>query len=179
MSWELSVLHWFESIHNPVLNAIMKVITMFGDAGIFFIAVSAIFIIFKKTRKMGIAMAISLVFSVLITNLTLKNLVNRARPFAVDPSLLDGILVKLPKDPSFPSGHSSASFAAATGCFLVNKKVGIPFLVLATLVAISRLYLTVHFPTDVLVGTLVGIISGIASALITCKIIFKNRTSES
>lgn len=178
MSWELSVLHWFESIHNPVLDAIMKVITMFGDSGIFFIALSAIFIIFKKTRKMGIAMAISLVFSVVITNLTLKNLVDRARPFAVDPSFLEGMLVKLPTDPSFPSGHASACFAAATSSFFINKKWGIPFLILATLVAISRLYLTVHFPTDVIVGTIVGIISGIISALIAIKFIFKNKTSE-
>lgn len=80
MSWELSVLHWFESIHNPVLNPIMKAITMLGDAGIFWIAMSVILLFFKKTRKTAVAMAISLVLSLIFTNLIIKNIVSRIRP---------------------------------------------------------------------------------------------------
>lgn len=179
MNWELSVLHWFESIHNPVLNPVMKVITMLGDAGIFWIALSVIFLFFNKTRKAGIAMAISLVLSVIFTNLIIKNIADRIRPFVIDPTLLKDMLVKLPKDSSFPSGHTSASFAAATAFFVTNKKWGIPCLVLASLIAISRLYLTVHFPTDVIAGVILGVIYGIAAYFIMSRLIFKKEKSHS
>lgn len=178
MAWELSVLHWFESIHNPVLNAVMKVITGFGNVGIFWIALSVLLLFFKKTRKTAIAMAISLVFSVTFTNLLIKNIVDRIRPFAADPTLLQSIFIKLPKDASFPSGHTSASIAAAVAFFMIDKKWGIPCIIFALLISVSRLYLLVHFPTDVIAGLILGIAYGVAAGLITKKVIFKNRKKE-
>lgn len=170
MSWELSVLHWFESLHNPVLDAIMKFFTTLGDVGIFWIALAIVLFIFKKTRKIGFAMGISLVLSVFFTNVVIKHIVDRARPFQVDPTLLQSIIVKLPDDASFPSGHTSASFAGAVAFFTINKKWGIPCLILATIIAISRLYLCVHFPTDVIAGILLGIIYGITAGILAKKL---------
>lgn len=178
MNWELSVLHWFESLHNPVLDPIMKGLTFLGNAGCFWIALAVVLLLFKSTRKIGITMAVSLVLSLIFTNLIIKHLVNRTRPFVVDPTLLKTMLVKLPADSSFPSGHTSASVAAAVAILTQNKKWGIPAVVLAVLIGISRLYLTVHFPTDVITGLFLGIVYGIGAYFITSKFIFKKETSE-
>ena len=169
MNWELSVLHWFESLHNPVLDPVMKVLTFLGNAGCFWIALAVVLLFFKRTRKIGITMAVSLVLSLIFTNLIIKHL---------DPTLLKSMLVKLPEDSSFPSGHTSASVAAAVAIFTQNRKWGIPAIVLAVLIGISRLYLTVHFPTDVITGLLLGIVYGIGAYFITSKLIFKKKTSE-
>lgn len=178
MNWELSVLHWFESLHNPILDPVMKGLTFLGNAGCFWIALAVVLLFFKRTRKIGITMAVSLVLSLIFTNLIIKNLVNRTRPFVADPALLQTMLVKLPSDSSFPSGHTSASVAAAVAIFTRNKKWGIPAVVLAVLIGVSRLYLTVHFPTDVIAGLLLGIIYGVGAYFITSKLIYKNKTSE-
>ena len=178
MNWELSVLHWFESLHNPVLDPVMKGLTFLGNAGCFWIALAVVLLFFKRIRKIGITMAVSLVLSLIFTNLIIKNLVNRTRPFVADPTLLQTMLVKLPSDSSFPSGHTSASVAAAVAIFTRNKKWGIPAVVLAVLIGVSRLYLTVHFPTDVIAGLLLGIVYGIGAYFITSKLIYKNKTSE-
>ena len=105
-------------------------------------------------------MALSLVFSLLVTNLTLKPLVNRPRPYALREV---DLRVTPPHDASFPSGHTSASFSAAFALFWEDKKRGIPALVLATLIAFSRLYFYLHFFTDVLGGGVVGVAASIAA----------------
>lgn len=168
MAWELSLLHWFESIHTPVLDTIMKAITLLGNAGIFWILLTAAFLCFKQTRRCGLAMALSLVFSLIFTNIIIKPFVMRPRPFWIDPSF--NLLVTAPTDFSFPSGHSSASFAGAVACLTQDRKKGVILVILAALIAVSRMYLTVHFPTDVLAGTILGIIYGIAGGKL-CNII--------
>lgn len=175
MNWELDVLHWFESLHNPVLTPIMKFITNLGYKGLFLIALSLAFFIFKKTRKIGLAMLISLALSVLFTNIIIKPIVNRPRPFEIDTTIKDVILslgLKLPDDASFPSGHTSAAFAAAIACIGINKKIGIPCVILAVLIGVSRLYLNVHFPTDVIAGLVVGTLCGIIAVIITRKFMY-------
>ena len=84
MNWELSVLHWFESLHNSVLDPVMKGLTFLGNAGCFWIALAIVLLFFKRTRKIGITMAVSLVLSLIFTNLIIKNLVNRTRPFVAE-----------------------------------------------------------------------------------------------
>ena len=105
-------------------------------------------------------MLFSIIIGFLVGNVALKNIFERQRPCWIDPSV--PLLVHVPSDFSFPSGHSMASFAGATAIYLNHKTWGIPALVLAALIGFSRLYLFVHFPTDVLAGTLVGILSALA-----------------
>lgn len=162
--WELDLLHWFQSIHNTVLDWLVPKITMLGNAGWFWIAVTLLLLFLPLNRKMGVQAAISLILTVIICNIILKPSIMRCRPCWLEPEIQ--LLVKVPHDYSFPSGHSNASFAVATAIFTRNKKLGIPALILAAAIAISRLYVFVHWPTDVLVGTLTGICGGIISYFI-------------
>ena len=152
--WEFDLLYWFQGLHNPVLDKIVVAITSLGNAGIFWILLTIAMLIFCKDKKVAWTSALALLFSLLVINVFLKNTVMRARPCWIDDSVT--LLVKNPKDYSFPSGHSSASFASA----------GIAAVVLAALIAISRMYVFVHFPTDVLTGTILGIIEAILAGII-------------
>ena len=159
--WELDLLHWFQSIHNPILDFIVPKITFLGNGGWFWIAIVIALLILKSTRKLGIQSAIALVVSAIICNLILKHAFMRCRPCWLEPEIQ--LLVKIPHDFSFPSGHSNASFAVATAIFTRNRKWGLPALILAAMIAVSRLYVFVHWPTDVIVGIFTGTVCGIAS----------------
>ena len=144
------------------LDPIMRVITMLGDGGIFWIALAVLFLCFKKTRRFGAAMAISLIISTIITNLTLKPIFNRPRPYEL--RTIEGLDTSLlPGDASFPSGHTTVSFSGAFALFWQNKKLGAPALALATLIAFSRLYFYLHHPTDILGGIAVGLAASLLS----------------
>ncbi len=169
---ELQILHWFGSIHNPVLNPIMYFFTCLGNAGIFWIllALALLTVLPKKYRKVGLTMAIALILSLIMCNGVMKNFYHRVRPFVTDPTLqeteLYGIFATI-HDWSFPSGHTSASFAAAVAMFMWYKKEGTGALIIAALVSISRLYLTVHYPTDVLASLILGSLYGVIAYFIT------------
>lgn len=159
--WELDLLHWFQSIHNSFLDWLVPKITSLGNAGWFWIVLIIILLILPYNRKMGVQAAISITVTFMICNLVLKPWVMRCRPCWLEPEVQ--LLVKMPHDFSFPSGHSNASFAVATAILTRNKKLGIPAIILATAIAISRMYVFVHWPTDVLAGTFIGICGGISS----------------
>lgn len=161
---EFDILYWFQSIHNGILDPIMVAFTSLGNAGMLWIALSIILACTKKYRKVGFTMAIGLILSLIMCNGVMKNLVARQRPCWIDPSVQ--LLVKIPTDFSFPSGHTSASFAAAVAIFLYHKKAGIAALVLASIISVSRLYLFVHFPSDVLVSVILGSIYGVLAYFI-------------
>ncbi len=150
------ILIWIqEHLRAGWLNPIMRAITSLGNAGLFWILLALVLLSFKKTRKIGLACAVSIAIGALITNLILKNWVARIRPYEALESL--SILVSKPHDFSFPSGHSTASFAGAWALFRNTKsRWRIPALVLAALIALSRLYVGVHYPTDVLAGCAIG-----------------------
>ena len=159
MNIELSILDWFQTLHTPFLDKIMVFITRLGDAGIIWIVLSIVLLLIPKTRKSGAVMVVALVVDVLLCNIVLKNLVARTRPYDVNTGV--HLLVAKLHDYSFPSGHTAASFASVTALYLAGEKKLWKFaLVLACLIAISRLYLYVHYPTDVLGGILFGVISG-------------------
>ena len=166
-SFDLPILEWIqENVANGFLDFLMPIITIFGDAGIFWIACAAVMLIFPKTRKTGLAMGVALVMGLLVCNICLKPLVARMRPLVYEVEILGNsaadllhsgqLLVGKPSDFSFPSGHTIASFEAAGVLMLNNKKLGIPALVLAILIAFSRMYLCVHYPTDVLASVALG-----------------------
>ena len=148
VSFDLPILDWIQAhLQCGFLDAVMPIVTLFGEGGIFWIAWAVLMLVFPKTRKTGIAMGIALVMGVLICNVTLKPLVARPRPYDFQYENF-GITIKLlidaQHDYSFPSGHTIASFEAA-----------IP-LMIYVLVTFSRLYLYVHYPTDVIFSIIVG-----------------------
>ena len=157
---EADILLWIQNnIRNDVLTPIFKFVTTLGNAGMIWIVLSVGLLIPKKTRRVGVLALVSLSFSALIDNVILKNVVARTRPYEVIEGLTS--LVGVQKDYSFPSGHTGSAFAAAVVMFLgLPKKYGIPILVFACLMGLSRLYVGVHYPSDVLGGVLIG--TGIA-----------------
>lgn len=164
---EEAILLWIqESVRNPVLDSVMIFLTHLGDSGWIWIVAAIILLIDKKTRKTGAATGLALVFSLLINNMILKNVVARTRPY----EQIEGLerLIEQQVDYSFPSGHSASSFAAAMVIFLcLPRRYGIPAIVLAGLIAVSRLYVGVHYPTDVFFG----IISGCVCGYLACRVL--------
>lgn len=153
--FEFSILYFFQQLHTPFLDRAVPVITSLGDQGRAFILLGIVLCCFKKTRYTGAAILISLAVGAVIGNLCLKNWIMRDRPCWIDQTV--PLLIKSPEDYSFPSGHTLAAFETAMSIFLVNRKWGIPMFLLAAVIALSRLYLFVHFPTDVLSGMVLGV----------------------
>ena len=161
VSFDLPILDWIQAnLKNAFLNVVMPFITMFGDGGIFWIACAVILLCIPKTRKTGLGMAFALIMGLIVCNITLKPLVGRIRPYDFQEKL--GVVIPLlterMHDFSFPSGHTIASFEAATVLLINNKKLGIPAMILAVLIAFSRLYLYVPYPTDVIFSVFAGIL---------------------
>ena len=177
-----NLLIWLQqNLQAEWLTPVMKVITLFGEAGVFWIAACLLLILCRKTRRLGIICALSLAFSFICCNALIKPLVDRARPW----ELFEGVMVLLPDpgDSSFPSGHTTNSIAPAWAMFLASRPAGdVPCLgwngsgadpgiihrtavcavILSVLIGLSRLYLGMHYPTDVLCGFLLGMICATA-----------------
>lgn len=159
MAFEFEILNFFQELHTPVLTWIMRAASRLGDAGFIWILLAVILLLIPKTRKIGMLVSVALILDVITCNLILKPLVARTRPYDVNTAI--ELLIAAPKDFSFPSGHTAASFAAVSALwFTKEKKFWIPALVLAVLIAFSRMYFYVHYPTDVLGGALLGIFCG-------------------
>lgn len=156
---ELQILDWIQSIRTPFGDMVMPVITALGDAGIVWLLLAAVLLLLPRTRKSGMIVLAALCVDVILCNGILKNLVGRVRPCDVNTSIQ--LLIARPDDFSFPSGHTAASFAAVSALYFAGeKRLWKPALVLAVLIAFSRLYLYVHYPTDILGGIAVGAASG-------------------
>ena len=151
------ILLWIQQyLRSDILTPVMKAVTFLGNGGWFWILCTVVLLAVPKTRKVGYAAALSMIFGALVTNVLLKNLAARPRPFAEIDTLIP--LIAKPTDFSFPSGHTTASFAVALVMVrMLPEKYGGPAVILAALVAVSRLYLGVHYTTDVLAGFLVAL----------------------
>lgn len=167
------ILNFIQNFRTPLLDKIMPLITSLGNMGAVWIFLALILLISKKYRKIGITLSAALILCFVIGNLGLKPWIGRIRPF--DVNHFTELLIKAPKDFSFPSGHTLASFTSVTVLISFHKKFGFSALILGTLIAFSRLYLYVHYPTDVLAGIVFGIILG-KSAVKIINIFYKQKS---
>ena len=178
MGWDAGFLIYIqEHIRSDILNPVMTVLTHTGDKGILFIALCIVLLLIPRTRRVGLIAAVSIAIESILNNLLIKNIVARTRPY----DEIEGLktLVGRQVDYSFPSGHTGAAFAVA-GAMLVVALFGLPMIektgefkradpsltfklisviliMYATLLAFSRMYVGVHYPTDVLCGLLLGL----------------------
>lgn len=167
MAWEFTFLDALQTLHTPLLDVFFKTVTWLGRD--FWLALSICLLFFRKTRVCGARMLLALALGALLTNVTLKPLVARQRPCWINESVR--LLVASPRDFSFPSGHSQASFAAAQAIFCDSRRWGAAAFVLAALIAFSRLYLYVHFPTDVLAGCVLGVLTALLAERIVKRVL--------
>lgn len=178
--WDAGVLLWIqENMRTDLMTAIMRGITRLGDNGCLWIVLAIVLLVVGKTRRVGAASALSLLLTYLVVNLGIKNIVARIRPYEV----IEGLNRLVPAEDSFsfPSGHSAHAFAVGLVVFfMLPKKIGVPTLVLAFFISISRMYVGVHYPTDVLVGMLIGSAFACLSVWIVGQILKKweNRTKQ-
>lgn len=139
---------------NAFFDFIMPRLTVLGNGGIIWITVAIFMVLFKKTRLCGLTIATALILVLIWGNLILKPLIERPRPFMLDNSI--ALLIPPPTDFSFPSGHTYSSVASAIILWRFDKRAGTLAWVLATLIIFSRLYLMVHFVTDIIGGIVLG-----------------------
>lgn len=146
------------------MDAVMAFFSYAGDSGGIWIICALILLCFRKTRATGVMVLSSMEVGYIIGNLGLKNIVCRPRPFIVKPNIVPNVVP--PLNYSFPSGHSCLSLAAATVLIIQDKRIGIPAVCVAFLIAFSRLYNYVHFPSDVICGIILGVICAIVTVIV-------------
>ena len=188
-SFDMSVFTFFgEQIQSAFMNVVAEFITFFGGSEfvIPMAVAGAIMIPFKKTRKFGMAVLFAVLVGTLLTNLVMKPLFARPRPYiyyADNPVFMSWHELAgghLESEKSFPSGHTTAAFELGVSIFLVmkNKKIAWIFPVFSALVGLSRIYLMVHYVTDVIGGVFVGVFAGIMGYLIMKAIIEKTKNTK-
>ena len=177
LSFDLSVFQWIQGIQNDFLDAVLVGITTLGNAGAIFIVLGLGLFITKKYRKAGFAVIVALLVMLICNDLFLKELFARPRPFNLfdsDPqkyaewgrAYIYPELVQKPSSYSFPSGHTSSAFAAAIALLWQNRKWGVPVTIFAALMGFSRIYVEVHYCTDVIAGVVSGAVCALVAVLI-------------
>lgn len=175
-AFDSGILDFFQRLHTPVLTEILKFFTVIGEAGSIWIVAGLVLLVMKRTRKYGCIVLLSLFMCLLLGNGLLKNLIARPRPCWRHPEV--EMLIQIPRDYSFPSGHTFSSFAAAVSLFYWKKSYGCVAFVVALVIAASRLYFFVHYPTDILGGVLAGTMFALASIWLIEKATLRRNKSE-
>ena len=172
---DFAILDWIQAhLRSRSLDWLMPRLTVLGSGGALWIALTVFFLLWKRHRKCSLTMGAGLVCSLLLGNLLLKPLVARARPCWLNPEV--ALLVPSPGDYSFPSGHTLASFICAGILLRYDRRLGVPALLISLGIAFSRLYLYVHFPTDVLAGVLLGLAIALGVSLAMERLLGRDRT---
>ncbi|MBQ5590651.1 MAG: phosphatase PAP2 family protein [Clostridia bacterium] len=179
-TFEIGILDWIQKVlGSPFCDTFFTYVTKLGDKGYIWIAIGIILLIFKKTRKFGVLLFVALILETIICKGVLKFLFERVRPY----DFVGGYDLLIPKlsSFSFPSGHTMSSVVSATVLTLCNKKYGLFAIPIAVLISFSRLYLYVHYPSDVIIAAILGIILGVLvykiGIRVSIKIKPKNRKS--
>ncbi len=170
-----SAVHHLHTAAGGFFTPFFELISFLGKGGICLILLSLCLLFFKQTRRFGTAMLLGLAIGAIITNLGLKIFIARPRPYADQNSMFYRLWLtvgqNVESDKSFPSGHTTAAFASMTPVFILCKpKYKIAAFCFAFLMGIARIYLVVHFPSDVLAGMIVGIFAGCIAVLIAAKL---------
>ncbi len=177
LHFDLRIFEWIQTFNSSaILTPILKIITTLGEGGIIFILMGLILLFTKKYRKAGFAMLVALAVMVVCNNLVLKELFARPRPFNLEYDWWNAVykypeIVSRPDSWSFPSGHTSSAFAAAIAVLRYDRKIGIPTTIFAAIMGFSRIYVEVHYPSDVIAGTIVGIIYAVIGIFVA-KLLF-------
>ncbi len=151
---ETAVLDGIQALRCGFLDIAMPAVSALCDHGEVWLILAAVLLAFRKQRRCGVSVLTALALDLVSCNLILKPLVGRLRPFAVNTAV--ELLVDAPLDASFPSGHTAASFAAVFALKAAGSPLWRPALALAAVIAFSRMYLYVHWPSDVAAGALLG-----------------------
>ena len=177
MPFEFAFLDWLQQFHNPVLDALAVFLNYAGEHGEIWIAFTLLLLLFRRTRKAGCAMATALVLYLVAGDCILKPLFARPRPCDLNTSIT--MLVARTHRNSLHSGPHASGVAAAYALWLQNRKLGAPALVLAAFIAFTRLYLYVHFPTDVLGGLVLGLALGALASWLVDSLAKKSKKKPS
>lgn len=156
--WEEAVISWFDGIHGSVLDQVMVAVSYSATSGLIWFVLGFLMTCSDRWRRCGVSVVVSVALAYVVVDVILKPLVCRERPFEVMDLEL---IISAPDTWSFPSGHAASAFAGATAILLNNPRAGCVALVYAALVGVSRVYLCVHWPTDVIAGALTGIAIGV------------------
>ncbi|MBS6183677.1 MAG: phosphatase PAP2 family protein [Clostridium celatum] len=148
-----------EKCKNRIFDRIMPIITMMGNLGIIWLIISVLMLLKVEDRIIGISVILALILTTIVGEGIIKHIVKRSRPFQ---NYEDELLINKPITYSFPSGHTASSFAALAVFLQMNGKLGLIMSPIATLIAFSRIYLKVHYPTDVIFGIVLGITCGVS-----------------
>ena len=159
-----------EHLRCGLLDPLMKLYTQLGNTGMLFIVLGIALLFFKQTRKAGFSALCAMLIGLIVVNFTIKPLAARERPWLVIENFLN--LVPEHDPNSFPSGHTNAAFAFAVAvCMSAPKKwMKITAVCMAAVMGLSRLYVGVHFPSDVLAGAAIGSLCGLAGAWVVKKV---------
>lgn len=176
MDWEFYILNQIrQNWTSDFFDTMMLLISLIGN-GILWVLTAVICLVFKKTRPFGRSLTASLLMGLVTCSLILKPIVQRIRPYDLNQTI--SIIVQAEKDFSFPSGHTFFAFGTATIIFMYNKALGIAAYLFAALIAFSRLYLYVHFPTDIICGMIFGILIAVAAYKIEKMLFVKTYTPK-
>ena len=177
MQLESAVLDWIQlHLRCGLLDRLMPLVSGLSNHGEIWILFAALLLLIRRQRRYGLSAACALVLDLAACNLILKPLIGRIRPFALRPDL--ALLVPPPGDASFPSGHTAAAFAVIFALKTAGSPLWVPALILGTITAFSRLYLYVHWPSDVLGGALLGTAVGWAGAKLAEALLQKRKQQD-